>query len=111
MLRIAERPGRVRDRLRIEFYVDPAWFQLCSYNIRGDMTRTVLKQNTGQSAETFCENDLLAQCWFIEDCWEQRENAGSLCQKFCCELPHRGTHRSHRRQSAMTCSADREPPA
>ena len=46
----------------------------------------------------------------FEDGWEQREYAGSLCQKFCCELPHRGTHRSHRHQSAVTCSADREPP-
>ena len=44
-------------------------------------------------------------------CWEQRENAGSLCQKFCCGLLHRSTHRSHRRQSAVTCSADREPPS
>ena len=44
-------------------------------------------------------------------CWRQRDHAGLRCQKLCCGSPHRGAHRSHRRQSAVTCSADREPPA
>ena len=44
-------------------------------------------------------------------CWEQREYAGSRYQKLCCGLLHRSIHRSHRHQSAVTCSADREPPS
>ena len=57
----------------------------------------------------FFFNILLSKLIFLY--WEQRGNAGSLYQKFCCGLPHRGIHRSHRRQSAVTCSADREPPS
>ena len=45
-----------------------------------------------------------------EKCWEQRVYAGSRYQKLCCGLLHRSIHRSHRHQSAVTCSADREPP-
>ena len=41
----------------------------------------------------------------------QRIHAGLRCQKLCCGSPHRGAHRSHRRRSAVTCSADREPPS
>ena len=47
----------------------------------------------------------------LKRCWEQRVHAGSLYQKLCCGVLHRSIHRSHRRQSAVTCSADREPPA
>jgi hypothetical protein len=48
-----------------------------------------------------------AHCEF-KVCWKQRYHAGLRCQKLCCGSPHRGAHRSHRRQSAVTCSADRE---
>ena len=53
-----------------------------------------------------------AECQRVAfDCsWEQRKDAGSRDQKFCCKLRHRRTYRSHRRQSAVTCSADPEPP-
>ena len=47
----------------------------------------------------------------VNICWEQREYAGSRYQKLCCGLLHRSIHRSHRHQSAVTCSADREPPS
>lgn len=54
---------------------------------------------------------LLKVICFIVLSWEQRTHAGSRNQKFCCGLQHRCIHRSHRRQSAVTCSADREPPS
>ena len=55
-----------------------------------------------------CWETCCCRCCYC--CWEQRKDAGSRDQKFCCKLRHRRTYRSHRRQSAVTCSADPEPP-
>ena len=72
-----------------------------------EQTSALLKDVAAASHRS--RENLLNSFW-LEYGWEQRENAGSLCQKFCCGLLHRSTHRSHRRQSAVTCSADPEPP-
>ena len=72
------------------------------------------KNETGANAHPIyfpkCRR-LATALYGLKRCWEQRVHAGSLYQKLCCGVLHRSIHRSHRRQSAVTCSADREPPA
>ena len=74
---------------------------------RAPVRETRRPQTDGQNQ---LENWLPIDC-FEKKCWEQRVHAGSLYQKLCCGVLHRSIHRSHRRQSAVTCSADREPSA
>ena len=66
---------------------------------------------TWLSAHRFNTATCIVWLRFFDINWEQREYAGSRYQKLCCGLLHRSIHRSHRHQSAVTCSADREPPS
>ena len=85
-------------------------FNVRYLNMKGTFGIALIFNSGGAKGRLFvCYPYIYVDSQYIH--WEQRENAGSLYQKFCCGLQHRCIHRSHRRQSAVTCSADREPPS